>query len=196
MGSPLVWMDLEMTGLDVERSVVLEIATIITDDSLEVVAEGPNIAIYYPDEVLAGMEEWSRTHHEDSGLLYRVKTSNCDCTAAEEKTLRFIEHYCRKGESPLCGNSVWQDRRFLIKYMPRLEAFLHYRNVDVSSIKEMALRWYPALPLYQKKKAHLALSDIMESINELKYYRERIFIPTGVQNGRKCYQPGLSNTGR
>lgn len=177
MGGRLVWIDLEMTGLNPETSVILEIAAVVTDASLQSVAEGPDIVIHYPDRVLQGIEPWSKRQHESSGLLERVRTSAVDCSKAERDVLRFISKHCKKGESPLCGNTIWQDRRFLIKYMPKLEAFFHYRNIDVSSIKELAKRWYPSLPTYKKKKAHLALSDIQESINELKYYREKVFLP-------------------
>ncbi|MGD8985785.1 MAG: oligoribonuclease [Desulfobacteraceae bacterium] len=177
MTSKLIWIDLEMTGLDAEKHFILEIASVVTDDGLEIVAEGPNIAINYPKQVFKTMEEWSRTHHKQSGLLDRAKASPHDCHSAEQETLEFLSRHCRQGKSPLCGNSVWQDRRFLIKHMPRLEAFLHYRNIDVSSIKELVRRWYPSLAPYPKEKTHLALSDIRESINELKYYREKIFLP-------------------
>jgi len=173
----LVWIDLEMTGLDPEKMVILEIATVVTDDQLEIMAEGPNIAINYPEEILKNMNGWSMSHHEESGLLERVKTSPYDCRRAEQETLDFLYSHCKKGESPLCGNSIWQDRRFLIKHMPRLEAFFHYRNIDVSSLKELVRRWYPSVPPYEKKKSHLALSDIIESINELKYYRQKVFLP-------------------
>ena len=177
MGGHLVWIDLEMTGLNPETSVILEIAAVVTDGSLQTVAEGPDLAIHYPDQILQSMESWSKTQHGSSGLLERVRASSVDCRQAEKTVLGFLSKHCRKGESPLCGNSIWQDRRFLIKYMPKLEAFFHYRNIDVSSIKELAKRWYPSLPVYRKKKAHLALSDIQESINELKYYREKVFLP-------------------
>ena len=177
MNDNLIWIDLEMTGLDPEKAVVLEIATVVTDGRLKVVAEGPNIAIKHPEEALQAMDEWNRTHHKESGLLDRIRISPYDCKSAEQETLKFLSIYCKKGESPLCGNSIWQDRRFLIKYMPELEEFFHYRNIDVSSVKELVKRWYPSLPPYKKLQAHLALSDIMESINELKYYRRNIFIP-------------------
>ena len=177
MKGKLIWVDLEMTGLDPGRDVILEIATIVTDDELELVAEGPNIAINQPEKNLLVMDEWALTHHEQSGLLDRVKSSPYDDWNTEQKTLEFISTHCKEGASPLCGNSVWQDRRFLIKYMPSLDRFLHYRNIDVSSIKELVGRWYPSLPPYEKKKAHLALSDIQESINELKYYRRKVFLP-------------------
>ena len=175
MTSNLIWIDLEMTGLDPEKDVILEIATIITDDMLGLVAEGPNIPINHPEEILLDMDEWNSTHHKASGLIDRVRVSPYNCRKAEKETLKFIAKFCKKEECPLCGNSVWQDRRFLIKYMPRLEEFFHYRNIDVSSIKELVKRWYPSLPPYEKKKAHLALSDIKESINELKYYRRKVF---------------------
>ncbi len=179
MTGKLVWIDLEMTGLEPERDVILEIATIVTDGFLEVEAEGPTTAIHYPEEVLQGMDAWSKAHHQESGLIDRVRASTHDLASAERMTLEFLAARCKQGESPLCGNSVWQDRRFLIAYMPRLEAFLHYRNIDVSSIKELVRRWYPSLPTYEKQKAHLALSDIKESINELRYYRENAFVSSG-----------------
>jgi oligoribonuclease len=176
MQDPLIWIDLEMTGLDPERHVILEIASILTDESLNLIAEGPCIAIYPKADALASMDEWSREQHHRSGLLGRVEESPYDHQAAERSTLGFLSLHSRKGLSPLCGNSVWQDRRFLIKYMPELEAFFHYRNIDVSSVKELARRWYPGLPPFQKQKTHTALSDIRESIAELRYYREKIFI--------------------
>jgi oligoribonuclease len=170
-------MDLEMTGLDPERCVILEIATLITDGMLEVIAEGPNIAIHYPDDILLNMEPWSSEQHRKSGLFERARRSAYDRDRAEQETLAFLSRHCQPGESPLCGNSVWQDRRFLIKHMPELEGFLHYRNVDVSSIKELVQRWYPSLPPYEKKKDHLALIDIRESVSELRYYRDNVFRP-------------------
>jgi oligoribonuclease len=175
LAGPLIWIDLEMTGLNPDTSVILEIAAVVTDGSLRTVAEGPDIVIHYPENILKRMESWSRRQHRSSGLLERVRVSSADCRKAEREVLSFLSRYCEKGKSPLCGNSVWQDRRFLIKYMPKLEAYLHYRNIDVSSIKELAKRWYPSLPGYKKKKAHLASSDIKESISELKYYREKVF---------------------
>jgi len=176
MNTNLIWIDLEMTGLDSDTHVIVEIASIVTDGQLNIVAQGPDIAINHPEHILSSMEEWSREHHQASGLLDRVKASSRDCRRAEEETLDFVSRYCEKGKSPLCGNSVWQDRRFLIKYMPRLEAFLHYRNIDVSSVKELVKYWYPALPPFKKQKAHLAMSDIEESIRELVYYREKVFV--------------------
>ncbi|MFH1488838.1 MAG: oligoribonuclease, partial [Pseudomonadota bacterium] len=149
--------------------------TMITDSDLNILAEGPSLAINYPEDVFCTMEEWSRDHHKASGLLDRAQRSSCDCPMAEEETLTFLSRHCKEQESPMCGNSIWQDRRFLVRYMPRLEAFFHYRMIDVSSVKELTTRWYPSVPAYQKKKAHLALLDIRESINELKYYREVVF---------------------
>ncbi len=176
---PMVWIDMEMSGLDVERDRILEIATILTDDDLRVIAMGPDLVVHQPDALLAGMDDWNRTHHGESGLIERVRASKIDERRAEDETLRFIESYCEPGKSPLAGNSVWQDRRFLGKYMPRLDAYLHYRIVDVSTIKELARRWYPdrmseATP---KVGMHRAMDDIKESIQELRFYRRRIFLP-------------------
>ncbi|MBW1721781.1 MAG: oligoribonuclease [Deltaproteobacteria bacterium] len=176
MSRPLIWIDLEMSGLDPEKQVILEIASLVTDGDLHILARGPNIAIHYPEASLGGMDPWSKTQHEESGLLDRVRASSFTCEQAEEETLKFLSSHCKTGESPLCGNSVWQDRRFLIRHMPKLESFLHYRNIDVSSIKELVSRWYPTLPPYKKNKAHLAMSDILESIKELAYYREKVFV--------------------
>ena len=173
----LIWIDLEMTGVDPENHVILEIATIVTDGQLELVAEGPCLAINYPEAVLSNMDEWSRSHHQASGLIDRVKTSPLDCGQAEQETLDFLRVHCQERQSPLCGNSIWQDRRFLARYMPALHEFFHYRTIDVSSIKELVKRWYPSLPPFKKEKAHLALTDINESIAELRYYRENIFQP-------------------
>jgi oligoribonuclease len=177
MGTNLVWIDLEMSSLDPESGVILEIATVITSADLEILEEGPNIAINHSEVILDGMDEWNQSHHQGSGLLDRVKASPYDSPQAEAETLVFISKYCREGESPLCGNTVWQDRRFLVKHMPRLENFFHYRIIDVSTIKELVKRWYPSLPRFPKRKAHLALSDIQESIKELRYYRKHIFLP-------------------
>jgi oligoribonuclease len=172
----LFWIDLEMTGLNPDTHVILQIASIVTDANLEIVAEGPDIAIHIPREALLSMEEWSRVHHQASGLLERASASPYDCRGAEQETLDFLRQHCREGKSPLCGNSIWQDRRFLVKQMPVLEASLHYRNIDVSTLKELVGRWYPSLPRFPKEKSHLALQDIRESIQELKYYRERVFV--------------------
>jgi oligoribonuclease len=178
LNNHLIWIDLEMTGIDPEKHVILEIATVVTDGNLALVAEGPNLVIHHPEGILMAMDEWAESHHKASGLLGRVQASPHDCQRAEQMTLEFVGHHCRKGHSPLCGNSVWQDRRFLAKYMPSLNAFLHYRNIDVSSIKELVKRWYPALPSFKKQKVHLASTDIQESIEELKYYRRKVFLVT------------------
>lgn len=175
MTNNLIWIDLEMSGLDPDKHVILEIATIVTNSELTMVAEGPNLVIHHQDDSLETIDEWSRAHHEASGLLEKVRGSSYDCAAAEATTLDFLHSYAQKGKSPLCGNSVWQDRRFLSRHMPTLNAFLHYRNIDVSTIKELAGRWYPTLPKPKKRKDHLALNDIKESIAELQYYREKVF---------------------
>ena len=166
-----------MTGLNPDRHVIVEIASIVTDNQLHVVAEGPDLAISHSEDILAGMEPWSLEHHRTSGLLDRIRSSSCTCYQAEEETLQFLSRYSERGASPLCGNSIGQDRRFLFKHMPRLEDFFHYRSIDVSSIKELVKRWYPNLPPFQKEKSHLALSDIRESIGELIYYRQHVFLP-------------------
>ena len=173
----LIWLDLEMSGLDADTQVILEIAAVITDNNLEIIAQAPVIAIHHPPNILATAEQWSREQHKSSGLLDRVKNATHNTEQAEDEILNFISGYCEKGLCPLCGNSVWQDRRFLLRHMPRLEAFFHYRNIDVSSIKELARRWYPRLPRFEKEKSHLALNDIRESIKELIYYRGKIFTP-------------------
>ena len=177
MNNHMIWIDLEMTGVDPEDHVILEIASAVTDYNLDLVAEGPSIAIHYPRDALSAMEQWSKTHHGASGLLSRVEASPHDCKGAEEMTLEFLSRHCDKGLCPLCGNSVWQDRRFLAKYMLSLHRYLHYRNIDVSSLKELVRRWYPELPRFEKENAHLALNDIRESIAELRYYRRKVFLP-------------------
>ena len=177
MNNHLIWIDLEMTGLDPEKHVILEIATIITNDNIEIVAEGPIIAINHPEEILFAMDEWSMRQHQASGLTDRAKASPYNCRHAEQETLEFLRLHCQKEKSPLCGNTIWQDRRFLVKHMPSLNEFLHYRNIDVSSIKELVKRWYPSLPPFKKQKAHLSLIDIKESIDELRYYRQKVFLP-------------------
>ena len=172
----LVWIDLEMTGLDPERDVIIEIASVVTDSELDVVAEGPVVAIAQPPERLDAMDEWNRTHHGASGLLERVRASRVAERDAEAATLGFLEQHVEKGAAPLCGNTIWQDRRFLARYMPELEGYLHYRNIDVSSIKELVRRWRPELMSgFVKKNEHRALADIRESIAELAYYREHFF---------------------
>jgi oligoribonuclease len=177
MAANLVWIDLEMTGLNPQHHVIVEIASIVTDDQLNVVAEGPDIVIHQADAVLSAMEPWSLEHHQASGLLDQIRASAHSNAHAEAETLSFISQFCKKGASPLCGNSICQDRRFLVKHMPNLEAFFHYRNIDVSSIKELVKRWYPNLPQFKKEKTHLALSDIKESIDEMLYYRRNVFVP-------------------
>ncbi len=173
--SLLLWIDLEMSGLDPEINTILEIATVITDSNLEIISEGPVRAVYQPDEVLDTMDDWNKKHHGDSGLIERVRQSPCSISDAESAVLSFIKQYFPPKTSPLCGNSVWQDRRFLIKYMPTLEEYLHYRIIDVSSIKELYRRWYPSLQEFRKANTHTALKDIHESIEELRYYRNTIF---------------------
>ncbi len=174
----LAWMDLEMTGLDPDRETILEIAVLITTDHLEPVAEGPVLAVHQPDEVLAGMDEWNREHHSASGLTERVRSSTVTMEEAEERTLDFVSTYCPRRSSPLCGNSICQDRRFLARHMPRLEAYFHYRNIDVSTVKELVARWYPeGPPPPPKKHAHLALDDIRESLEELRFYRDSFLRP-------------------
>ncbi len=169
----LVWMDLEMTGLDPEKERILEIATIVTDGDLNVVAEGPVLAIRQPESVLEAMDDWNQSHHSASGLLSRAREQGVSEREAEAATLAFLENHVAKKRSPLCGNTIWQDRRFLVRYMPTLEQYLHYRMVDVSSIKELVQRWRPDLMSgFSKKNEHTALADIRESIDELRYYRE------------------------
>ncbi len=170
-------MDIEMSGLDPEVSTILEIATVITDYNLEIVSEGPVVAINQPAEALNSMDDWNKEHHSKTGLIERVRQSPFYIRDAELMTLDFIKKYIPPEKSPLCGNSIWQDRRFLIKYMPELEKYFHYRNIDVSSIKELYSRWYPNLPRFEKINAHTALKDIHESISELRYYRGNIFLP-------------------
>ena len=174
--SNLVWMDLEMTGLDPDRDTILEVATLITNNELEAVAQGPVLVIHQPTHVLERMDAWNREHHGASGLTQRVLASTLSMAEAEKQVLGFVKRYCPERISPLCGNSICQDRRFLARYMPGLEAYLHYRNLDVSTVKELVRRWYPAGPgAPEKKHAHLALDDIRESIEELRFYRQHFF---------------------
>ncbi|MCT8347918.1 oligoribonuclease [Photorhabdus temperata] len=169
----LIWIDLEMTGLDPERDRIIEIATIVTDANLNILAEGPVIAIYQSDVQLALMDEWNVRIHTGSGLVERVKASKIDDRAAEKATIEFLEEWVPVGASPICGNSVGQDRRFLFRYMPELEAYFHYRYLDVSTLKELARRWKPEiLAGLKKQNTHQALDDIRESVAELAYYRE------------------------
>ena len=171
----LIWLDMEMTGLEPEHNRILEIATIITDNDLRVIAEGPVLAVHQPEEVLAEMDDWNVQHHTSSGLVDRVRRSSLTEEDAERQTLDFVSQHVPTGKSPLCGNSVSQDRRFLYRYMPRLQAFFHYRTLDVSTVKILAQRWAVQLPPFQKKETHQALEDIRESIAELAYYRDHLF---------------------
>lgn len=169
----LIWIDLEMTGLDPNHDHIIEIATVVTDSNLDVIAEGPVLAVKQSAAALAGMDAWNTKQHTKSGLVERVRHDSVSETEAEELTLEFLKNHVSAGKSPMCGNSICQDRRFLWRYMPKLEAFFHYRNLDVSAVKELAKRWQPSIMKgFKKKTKHLALSDIMDSIAELKYYRE------------------------
>ncbi|MDF1677691.1 MAG: oligoribonuclease [Legionellaceae bacterium] len=169
----LIWIDLEMTGLSPELDRIIEIATIVTDKHLNILEEGPVFAIHQSDARLHAMDEWNTKQHAQSGLIDRVRMSQVTEREAEEKTLAFLKKYLDKGVSPMCGNTICQDRRFLCNYMPELAAFFHYRHIDVSTLKELAGRWAPALPKgFEKQSQHLALEDIKDSIEELKYYRE------------------------
>lgn len=169
----LVWIDLEMTGLDPVHDRIIEIATVMTDSHLNVLATGPVIAVHQSNELLAGMDKWNQKHHGQSGLIERVKASTVSSEEAAQQTIDFISQYVPENISPLCGNSIWQDRRFLGRYMPALESYCHYRVIDVSTLKELASRWKPGLDKgFKKHNKHEALADILESIEELKYYRE------------------------
>ncbi len=171
----LIWIDLEMTGLNPEEERIIEIATIVTDSDLNIIEKGPVLEIFQSESVINKMDKWNEDHHTASGLIKRVRNSKLDEKAAEKKTIKFLEKHVKKGTSPLCGNTIHQDRAFLKKYMKDLEAFFHYRIIDVSSIKELCYRWYPELPVFKKENTHEALKDIIESIEELKYYKLHIF---------------------
>ena len=174
--SHLIWIDLEMTGLFPESDLIIEIATIVTDADLVIIEEGPVIAVRQSQQTLAAMDEWNTEHHTQSGLVERVLSSPHDIQSAEQATLDFLAQYCVSGASPMCGNSICQDRRFMVRLMPNLEAFFHYRNLDVSSIKEVIKRWQPdVLQGFSKKATHQALDDIRESIDELRFYRSTVF---------------------
>jgi len=176
MKNNLIWIDLEMTGLDPEVDTIIEIATIVTDSDLNIIAEGPEIVIHETKQKMDAMDEWCVEHHGASGLTARVLKSKISCAEAEQATLSFLKKWTEAGVSPLCGNSIGQDRRFLVRYMKELEAHFHYRNIDVSTIKELGRRWAPEMTKAHKKQAtHQAMVDIQESISELKHYREHFF---------------------
>lgn len=171
----MVWIDLEMTGLDIENESIIEIATIVTDSELNIIATGPNLAISVSEELISGMDEWNTEHHHASGLVDRIRSEGVSLEEASQQTCEFLETYIERGRAPLCGNSIHTDRAFLAKEMPQVLDLLHYRLIDVSTIKELANRWYPEVQRYQKKEAHRALDDIIESIEELRHHRATLF---------------------
>lgn len=174
----LIWIDLEMTGLDTQNDVIIEIATIVTDSELNELAVGPMLAIHQSEDIMNGMDDWNTNQHGKSGLTERVKNSTLTVENAERETLEFLRQYVPQGVSPMCGNSICQDRRFMARLMPELEAYFHYRNLDVSTLKELAKRWSPQIAKgLVKQSSHLALDDTRDSINELRYYREQLFKP-------------------
>jgi len=169
----LIWIDLEMTGLDPDTDLIIEIATVVTDKDLNILAQGPVLAVHQSEAALAAMDDWNQQHHGQSGLIDRVKASAIDDAEAERLTIEFLKQWVPENTSPICGNSIGQDRRFLYRYMPKLEAYFHYRNIDVSTLKELAARWAPEVKNgFNKESTHQALDDIIESIEELRYYRE------------------------
>ena len=174
----LVWLDMEMTGLDPERERIIELAMIVTDSQLNIVAESPSWALHQSDELLDAMDAWNKSTHGRSGLIERVRASTLDEAAAEAAALDFVRQHVPKNASPLCGNTVSQDRRFMVRYMPKLEDWFHYRNLDVSTLKELCKRWKPEVAKgFAKRSAHTALADIRESIEELQYYRQHFIVP-------------------
>ena len=169
----LIWIDLEMTGLNPDSDLIIEIATVVTDKDLNILAQGPVLAVHQSDEALAAMDDWNQKHHGQSGLIDRVKASTIKEAEAERLTIEFLKQWVPENTSPICVNSIGQDRRFLYRYMPKLEAYFHYRNIDVSTLKELASRWAPEVKNgFNKESTHQALDDIIESIEELRYYRE------------------------
>jgi oligoribonuclease len=175
----LVWVDMEMTGLDPQTDRILEIAMIVTDADLNLLAEGPVLVIHQSDELLDKMDAWNKGTHGRSGLIDKVKASTLSETEAEQACLQFLKEHVKSSTSPMCGNTIHQDRRFMVRYMPKLESYFHYRNIDVSTVKELCKRWHPEIAKgFQKKQAHTALADILESVDELRYYRDKLFIPT------------------
>ena len=174
--SNLIWIDLEMTGLDTQSDYIIEIASIVTDKNLNILDEGPNLVIHQPDEIMNNMDSWNTNQHNKSGLRERVRSSDINESFAESATIKFLSKYTHKGHSPLCGNSICQDRRFLARCMPELEQYCHYRNVDVTSIRELGKRWiFEDTDNFSKRSNHRALDDIRESIEELRYYRKNLF---------------------
>lgn len=171
----MVWIDLEMTGLDLEKESIIEIATVITDSDLEILATGPNLAIKVPEALLEGMDDWNTRHHHGSGLVERIRQEGVTVEEAERQTVEFLKAWVDPKTAPLCGNSVWNDRQFLAKEMPNVLDLLHYRMVDVSTLKELRRRWFSSTRRFNKKGAHLALDDILESIGELNHYRKTLF---------------------
>lgn len=178
LDSNLVWIDLEMTGLDANKDVILEIATLVTDSQLTIIEEGPSLVIAQPKNVLESMSDWAKEHHAASGLLARVEEEGVPLHEAEARTLAFIMEHCAKGKALLCGNSIWQDKTFLVRYMPKVIEYLHYRLLDVSTVKELVHRWYPndSHAQFQKQNKHRAVDDIRESVAELKNYRKYFFV--------------------